>query len=175
MELNSSCKTATAAVRTFHGAPRPTCDDVRVNISTSAPGRRDDVIQICDSDTWQGTYSLTGSVPLFQHSGEGVFSPTECVNQSPVGSSCRRLKTARRPPPCLRLQLLCIISAELSWSGKSCFQQQDSPRPLPFHPRPSHHSPLTPTFDSFVSVCLWVCACVSTCLQGTHRQCETEL
>lgn len=56
---NDSC-TSRTAVRPFHGAPRPTCDNVRVNISAPAP-RRDDVILICDSDTWhrQHTYSLT--------------------------------------------------------------------------------------------------------------------
>lgn len=34
----------------FHGAPRPTCDNVTVNTSALVP-RRDDVIPICDLDT----------------------------------------------------------------------------------------------------------------------------
>lgn len=45
---HNSC-TFRAAVRTFRSAARPACDNVRVDISTPAPGR-DDVILICDSD-----------------------------------------------------------------------------------------------------------------------------
>lgn len=140
MERNSC--TSTTAVRTFRGAAGPTCDNVRVNISTPAPGR-DDVILICDSDSQhmasaKHTYSLACFIqpaPLGYSSG---LLPSQCVNQSPVSSPLPQAEDRPRTP--LRLR---VTSAELSSSGKRgqgalCFQQQGFPTPLFFQPRPTH-------------------------------------
>lgn len=150
------------AVRTSRGAPRPTCDGVRVNILTPAPGR-DNVILIWDSRHMASvthTYSLTCPIQLALSGFNSVLSPSECVNQSPVSSSCPRLKNACGP---LSVSSYSVsLSAELSSSGRRdgecCFQQQGFPTHWSFI-RSQHTTDLWPlTFDSFVGV--WVCVCV---------------
>lgn len=103
-----------SAVRAFCGAPRPTCDNVIVNVSAPAP-RRDDVILICDSDSqymasvphiFTDMLHPTGAVktqycplPLWMHQSK------PCQQLLPVGEE--RLRTS-----------LSVIHAELSLSGK---------------------------------------------------------
>lgn len=85
-----SC-TFRAAIRTFHGSPRPACDNVRVNLSAAAPGR-DDVILICDSDCQHmasvtHTHLLTCFIQLALSGGSSVpslllsLSPSMCQSK----------------------------------------------------------------------------------------------
>lgn len=130
MEHNSC--TFRTAITTFRGAARPTCDNVRVDISTPAP-RQDDVILICDSDS-QNMASATAHIftdmlhPAVRIFNSVLFSPWMCQSkphQQLLPEAEDRLWTS------LRLELLGVMSAELSssktWDRDCCFQQQGFP------------------------------------------------
>lgn len=143
------------AVRTFCGAPRSTCDNVIVDLSTPASGRG-----WCNPDLWlRLAVHGIGTTHIHRHASSNqccqdpvVFSPSERVNQSP----CQQLLPVAEE----RLRTsLSIVHAELSSGGKRdtecCFHQLGFPTHCPFihdqHTTDLWPQPLTP-----LCVFVWV-------------------
>lgn len=75
------------------GAPRPTCDNVRLDMS--APGsRRDDVIPICEGDTCVCNHTHSPMRAVQQSRDSATLRPVQtCQSKSLAGREAKKTKT----------------------------------------------------------------------------------
>lgn len=157
MSMENNPRSFTSAVRTLRGAPRPTCDSVRVNTSAPAPRRC-----WCNPDPWirhmasvAHTYLLIGFI---QQSLLGFFGVSVAPNVSIKAFLAASAQGRKLPAVCL--YLLGFHKCWVKSSGKrgqgALLLTARIPYPLFFHSWPPR-----PTSDPN----LWL-LCLSVCVFG---------